>query len=239
MRDVERARQLLGSAQRVVSFSGAGLSAESGIGTFRDADGVWSKVDPRIYASAEGFAKHPREVSEWYAQRRQSLAEAEPNAAHTSLAESDFSRHITQNVDNLLERSGAANVVHLHGFLDHDRCNVACGYRAVVDLTNPQPLHDCPDCGAMVRPDVVWFGEMLPELAWHQAETALESAEVVVVIGTSGEVWPAADLISRCETVITINTEPTRVGQDATVELIGPAASVVPDLLRRDDPRIR
>ena len=239
MRDLERARRLLGSAQRVVSFSGAGLSAESGIATFRDSDGVWSKVDPRIYASTEGFRRHPQDVSEWYAQRRRSLADVEPNAAHTSLAEADFSLHITQNVDNLLERSGAINVVHLHGFLDHDRCDVACGYRTAVDLANPPPLHTCPDCGAMVRPDVVWFGEMLPELAWQQAEAALALADVVVVIGTSGEVWPAADLISRCETVITINKEPTRVGQEAAVELIGPAASVVPALLRQDDPRIR
>ena len=89
----------------------------------------------------------------------------------------------------------------------------------------------------MVRPDVVWFGEMLPELAWQQAESAIESADVVVVIGTSGDVWPAANLISRCETLITINKDPTRVGQAAAVELIGPAASVVPALLRPDDPR--
>ena len=237
MRDMALARQLLASAQRVVSFSGAGLSAESGIATFRDVDGVWNQVDPRVYASAEGFRKQPREVSEWYAQRRRTLAKVEPNAAHSSLAEADFSLHITQNVDNLLERSGATNVVHLHGYLDRDRCDVGCGYHATVDLSNPPPLHSCPDCGAMVRPDVVWFGEMLPELAWQQAESAIESADVVVVIGTSGDVWPAANLISRCETLITINKDPTRVGQAAAVELIGPAASVVPALLRPDDPR--
>lgn len=237
--DIERARHLISSADRVVSFSGAGLSAESGIATFRDPDGVWSQVDPTVYASAEGFRRHPQQVSEWYAQRRRTLASTEPNPAHIALAGSSWHLHITQNVDNLLEQAGATNVVHLHGRLDRDRCHAACGYLTVIDLADPPILGTCPDCGAVARPDVVWFGEMLPELAWHQAESAMETADVAVVIGTSGEVWPAAGLIDRAKVVISINQEPTTAGRRAAVELIGPAATVVPELISQGGRRTR
>jgi len=239
MDDLDHARSLISEASKVVSFSGAGLSAESGIATFRDPDGVWNKVDPAIYASAAGFRAKPNEVSEWYAHRRRTLASTSPNAAHLALAASNWQLHITQNVDNLLERAGANKVVHLHGVLDRDRCHAGCGYHCAVDLSNPPALRTCPDCGSMVRPDVVWFGEMLPELAWHQAESAIEQAEVTVVIGTSGEVWPAAGLIDRARAVITINQESTRVGRRSAVELIGPAATVVPALLSPSGPNIR
>ncbi len=239
MDNLRHARTLISEASQVVSFSGAGLSAESGIATFRDPDGVWSKVDPAVYASAAGFRARPNEVSEWYGHRRRTLAMTNPNAAHLALAATNWQLHITQNVDNLLERAGANNVVHLHGVLDHDRCQNGCGYHCAVDLSNPPALHTCPDCGSMVRPDVVWFGEMLPELAWHLAETAIEQADVTVVIGTSGEVWPAAGLIGGARTVIAINREPTKIGRHAAVELIGPAATVVPALVSPADPNTR
>lgn len=239
MDSLDRARRLIAEASQVVSFSGAGLSAESGIATFRDPNGIWSKVDPAVYASVAGFRAQPNEVTEWYAHRRRTLANTNPNAAHLALAASTWRLHITQNVDNLLERAGANNVVHLHGVLDHDRCHAGCGYLGAVDLANPPGLRTCPDCGSMVRPDVVWFGEMLPELAWHQAESAIEHADVTVVIGTSGEVWPAAGLIGHARTVIAINQEPTEVGRHAAIELIGPAATVVPALVSPGDPNTR
>jgi len=237
--DLDRARRLIDEASTVVSFSGAGLSAESGIATFRDPDGVWSKIDPAIYASEAGFRSQPEEVSRWYAHRRRTLASTGPNAAHLALAASGWHSHITQNVDNLLEQAGAQHVTHLHGVLDHDRCQDRCGYRSAVDLTDPPILGTCPRCGSLLRPDVVWFGETLPEPAWASAGSAIEAADVTVVIGTSGEVWPAAGLIDRARTVITVNQESTPVGRRAAVELIGMAATVIPSLLSPGDPSTR
>lgn len=234
--NLELARHLLADAKNVVSFSGAGLSAESGIATFRDPDGVWKQVDPTVYASAQGFRAQPTEVSDWYAARRRTLAHTTPNDAHRALARSGWQRHITQNVDNLLERAGASNVVHLHGTLDSDRCHTNCGYITAVDLAQPPALGTCPDCGAMLRPNVVWFGEMLPPSAWEDAESAIRAADIAVVIGTSAEVWPAAGLIAEAQQLISVNTEPTAVGRRATVELIGSAATVVPKLLTSGGP---
>ena len=237
--NLEVARKLLADARNVVSFSGAGLSAESGIATFRDPDGVWKQVDPTVYASAQGFQSQPTAVSDWYAARRRTLAHTTPNEAHQALARSGWQSHITQNVDNLLERAGARNVVHLHGTLDSDRCHAACGYVNAVNLAQPPPLSTCPDCGAMLRPNVVWFGEMLPASAWETAESAIRSADIAVVIGTSAEVWPAAGLIAEAQQVISVNTERTFVGRLATVELIGSAATIVPKLVTSADPNIR
>ena len=234
--DLEAARDLLADARNVVSFSGAGLSAESGIATFRDPDGVWKQVDPTVYASAHGFQAQPTEVSDWYAARRRTLAGTTPNDAHHALARSGWQSHITQNVDNLLERAGARNVVHLHGTLDSDRCHANCGYVLGVDLAQPPSLGTCPDCGAMLRPNVVWFGEMLPPSAWEAAESAIRGADVAVAIGTSAEVWPAAGLIAEAKQVISVNTEPTFAGRRATIELIGSAATVVPKLLTSAGP---
>jgi NAD-dependent deacetylase len=234
--NLDLARHLLANAKNVVSFSGAGLSAESGIATFRDPEGVWKQVDPTVYASPQGFRARPTEVSDWYAARRRTLAQTTPNDAHHALARSGWQRHITQNVDDLLERAGARDVVHLHGTLDSDRCQDNCGYVVAVDLAQPPSLGACPDCGAMLRPNVVWFGEMLPPSAWAAAESAIQSADVAVVIGTSAEVWPAAGLIAEAQQVISVNTEPTAAGRRATVELIGSAASVVPKLVMSAGP---
>ena len=236
---LEVARDLLAQARSVVSFSGAGLSAESGIATFRDPDGVWKQVDPTVYASAQGFQAQPTEVSDWYAARRRTLAHTTPNDAHHALARSGWQSHITQNVDNLLERAGVRSVVHLHGTLDSDRCHASCGYVIDVDLAHPPSLGTCPDCGAMLRPNVVWFGEMLPQSAWAAAESAIQGADVAVVIGTSAEVWPAAGLIAEAQRVISVNTEPTFAGRQATVELIGSAATIVPQLVTSGDPSTR
>lgn len=236
MAELNRARRLLAEAETVVSFSGAGLSAESGIATFRDPDGVWKKIDPTVYASAQGFRAHPTKVIEWYADRRRTLASTTPNAAHLALARTNWKAHITQNVDNLLERAGAHNIIHLHGRLDSDRCNANCGFSTQVDLTDPPGEETCPTCGAALRPSVVWFGEMLPPPAWAAAESAIRSADVVVVIGTSGEVWPAASLIDEASAVITVNTQPSGTGRRSAVELIGPAGTIVPRLVSADGP---
>lgn len=232
---IEHARQLITAAKRPASFSGAGLSAESGISTFRDArQGLWAKYDPALLASPQGFAANPEMVIEWYALRRRTIAAAEPNAAHRALATLDWP-HITQNVDDLLHRAGACNVLQLHGSIMLDRCHGNCGYEETIDPADPPALRNCPKCPSPMRPGVVWFGESLPMDAWHAAEQACTSCDVLLVIGTSAVVYPAAGLISVAKSgsakVIIVNTTASDASDLADVELIGPAGELVPKLL--------
>jgi NAD-dependent deacetylase len=229
----DSAKTALRNAVRPVTFSGAGLSAESGISTFRDAQtGLWAKYDPMTLASPDGFAADPELVVDWYNDRRRKASAAQPNPAHRALAKRDDMTHITQNVDDLLERAGATDVVHLHGSLNRDKCSGPCGHIETVNLTDPPPLHPCPQCGRHMRPDVVWFGEQLPRSAWTRAEGLAASADVFVVVGTSATVYPAAGLITTARaagaTVIVVNIEE---GAAPGIQLTGPAAQIVPDLL--------
>lgn len=228
------ARSLIHAATKIVSFSGAGLSAESGLATFRDADGVWAQYDPAIYASVDGFERDPRGVTEWYRLRRRSYASATPNAAHRALASKSMV-HVTQNIDSLLEQAGAHQVVHLHGVLDRDRCHLRCGHAETISAADPPGMRTCPQCGGMMRPDVVWFGEQLPDREWSDAESAIAEADVLLIVGTSAEVWPAAGLIHtahrRGTHIVVVNAERTQASPMATVELIGSAGELVPALL--------
>jgi NAD-dependent deacetylase len=232
---IETARRIIQEAQTVVSFSGAGLSAESGVGTFRDAGGHWAKHDPTRLASPQGFEQDPELVINWYADRRRQMAQAEPNPAHVVLAARRDIVHITQNVDDLLERAGARDVIHLHGTIGIDRCNGSCRYREMIDLADPPPLRACPRCGDRLRPDVVWFGEMLPPEAWDAAQRACRESDVLLVIGTSAVVYPAAGLIglagSLGSRVIIVNKDSSGASDLADVELLGPAGEIVPKLL--------
>lgn len=234
MSAIERAGAAIAAASRVATFSGAGLSAESGIPTFREAStGLWAKYDPTELASPEGFAHNPELVIDWYNHRRKTLSGSRPNAAHRAMANRGDMTHITQNVDHLLEAAGATDVTHLHGRIDRDRCHRSCGFIETVDLANPPGLRKCPRCGADVRPAVVWFGEPLPEAEWRKAVQAVEAADVLVVVGTSGVVVPAAGLIdhawSNGALIIVVNTEPVRT--TSHISLIGPAAAILPDIL--------
>ncbi|HVZ37311.1 MAG TPA: Sir2 family NAD-dependent protein deacetylase, partial [Polyangiaceae bacterium] len=233
------ARTLLARSHRTAVFSGAGLSAESGIPTFRGHtdDALWSRFDPQELASVEGFAANPERVIAWYNWRRGKLAHAQPNAAHMALAAQPQLVQITQNVDDLLERAGvaAARILHLHGTLGRDRCHAGCGYQEPVDLAHPPPLRPCPRCGAPLRPAVVWFGEMLPQRVWSEAQRICASVNCLLVVGTSSAVYPAAGLIEVAAaagaTVISVNTEPAGAFGPKHIELIGPASEVVPALL--------
>jgi NAD-dependent deacetylase len=229
---IENARRILAEAINLVTFSGAGLSAESGIATFREPQtGLWARYDPMKLASPEGFAENPELVVEWYNDRRRRAAAAQPNAAHRTLAERDDMVHIVQNVDDLLERAGARNVVHLHGSLNHDRCN-SCAYWEPVNLADPPALRHCPVCEDLMRPDVVWFGEPLPRTAWTRAEAAARVADALVVIGTSATVYPAAGLIEVARasgaSMVVVNIDS---GGAPGVQLTGPAAEIIPQLL--------
>ena len=234
MDGIQRAAALFGSVGRFVSFSGAGLSAESGIATFRDPQtGHWAKYDPMRLASPEGFAEDPGLVIDWYNHRRKVLAGARPNQAHQALASRRDFVHATQNVDHLLEAAGARDVAHLHGRIDADRCQAACGFVEDIAINDPPDLRPCPDCGALLRPTVVWFGEALPTGAWETALSAARSADAMLVIGTSAAIYPAAGIVDEARatgaTVVEVNIEPSISSAD--LSLIGPAAELVPRIL--------
>ena len=181
--------------KKIVVLTGAGVSAESGINTFRDADGLWEGYDVMEVASPQGFTKNPELVLDFYNQRRKQLSQVEPNAAHTALAELEASHEvivITQNVDDLHERGGSTKVIHLHGELLKARS--IKNERTVLDWDADLSLGDlCPD-GHQLRPHIVWFGEMVPLL--ETAAAYVEKADIVIIIGTSMQVYPAAGLVN-------------------------------------------
>ena len=236
---IKRAADKIASALRPVSFSGAGLSAESGIATFRDSsdeEALWSTFDPQQLASQEGFRAAPDTVIDWYNWRRKNLSAAKPNNAHRSLASLSGWRHITQNVDNLLEAAGAdANeVLHLHGSLLQDHCNARCGHAESIDLGDAPKLRRCA-CGSYMRPSVVWFGETLPADVLQSATEKTQTADLMLVVGTSAQVYPAAGLIDLAESngadIIIVNTESSSRKGAQVIELVGPAGELLPELI--------
>lgn len=231
--------EALRRAQRVTVLTGAGVSAESGVPTFRDAQtGLWARYSPEELATPEAFARHPRLVWEWYAWRRQLVAQARPNPAHLALAR--MARHfaafalITQNVDSLHQRAGNHDVIELHGNIARIKCSRGCGVATAFDETATPP--PCPRCGAPLRPDVVWFGELLPPEALARAEEAARSCDVFFSIGTSTLVYPAAELPFSARragaTVIEVNPDETPLSSHADFVLRGPAGRVLPALLQ-------
>ena len=238
-------REALSEAKRVVALTGAGISAESGVPTFRGAGGLWRNYNPQELATPEAFGRDPRLVWEWYDWRRGLIAKAQPNAGHRALVE--FERRatdagegrgsftlITQNVDGLHDRAGSRNVAKLHGDIWVVRC-VACGREArneQVPLAEIPP--HCP-CGALRRPGVVWFGEPLPPGEWARAEEASHWAQVLLVIGTSAVIYPAAGLAEIAQRagarVAVINPEPTPLDSLADWVVHGQAGEVLPSLL--------
>lgn len=240
MTPLEHARDLIAKAVRPVIFTGAGVSADSGVPTFRGAaaDALWGKYDPRQLASPEGFALDPKLVYDWYTWRRSQLAEVEPNPAHHAIAR--YQEHgavvITQNVDGLHERVAPAGAaIHpLHGTLAEDRCG-GCDRREPIDLNHLPPLRVCPLCRRLLRPAVVWFGEPLDPRIWRAAERAARRADVLVVVGTSGDVYPAASLVEFAAgsgaDVIVVNLETGPLDARADLTLHGRAADIVPRLL--------
>lgn len=233
-----RARALLAPGRRIVAFTGAGLSAESGVPTFRDAatDALWARHDPARLASPEGFAADPATVLAWYAWRRRRVAEATPNAAHHALARRRDVVNVTQNVDDLLERAGVSGAIHLHGTLGADRCDGDCGHRETVELAEADAApRRCPGCGSALRPDVVWFGEPLPAAAWRAAAERCAGCAVLLVVGTSGVVHPAASLVDRARaagaTIVVVDPNPTAAAQRGDLVIPAPAGAVLPELL--------
>ncbi|HUI63245.1 MAG TPA: NAD-dependent deacylase [Bacteroidota bacterium] len=230
----------LREAHSIVAFTGAGISAESGVPTFRGADGIWAKLRPEELASMDGFLKNPSLVWEWYAHRKRIISAIHPNAGHYALVEMEKQTPqfavITQNIDNLHRRAGSKTVYELHGNIERNYC-MKCGKTfADAFVLAVAGLPKCDSCGGMVRPDVVWFGEMLPEEEWESSVAAAEGADLFLSIGTSAVVYPAASLpllARRADAyVVEINPEPTPITDKVDEFLDGPSGEVLPMLVR-------
>jgi NAD-dependent deacetylase len=241
--------ELLRDAKRVVVFTGAGMSAESGVPTFRDAlTGLWARFDAKALATPEAFQADPALVWGWYEGRRAEVERVNPNAGHRAVAAIEarvaHTTVITQNVDDLHERAGSRSPIHLHGSLFTPRCS-ECATPANTEppaKAGPEEAGRimppaCAKCGAHVRPGVVWFGENLPTNALSAATEAAFDCDLLFTIGTSGLVYPAAEIpyvAARAgATVVQINPEPTTLDALADVNLRGRAAEILPDLVAR------
>jgi NAD-dependent deacetylase len=226
--------------RQIFILTGAGISAESGLGTFRDRGGLWARFDPLTLATPEAFAADPDTVLDFYNHRRRGVLEAAPNAAHAALARAEAGLAArggrlflcTQNVDDLHERAGSAAVVHMHGELLKARCT-ACGAVSErrTDIRRDDP---CPHCGAAaLRPDVVWFGEMPKHL--DRIDAALAESELFVAVGTSGAVYPAAGYVRQARALgiptCELNLEPSDNARIFDAARYGPASAIVPDYL--------
>jgi NAD-dependent deacetylase len=227
-------------ARRVVVLTGAGVSAESGVPTFRDAQtGLWEKFKPEELATPEAFRRNPKLVWEWYAWRREKVRSVQPNAGHKALVlmakrYGGFTL-VTQNVDGLHQRAGSAGVIELHGNITRTKCfneNIVVPEWTHTGEVPPR----CPQCHGPLRPDVVWFGEDLPEAAINEAMRASSACELLLSIGTSSVVYPAAMLpeiaLRTGATVVEINPDETPLTSNATFSLRGPSGVLLPELLR-------
>ncbi|SDO38785.1 NAD-dependent deacetylase [Lutimaribacter pacificus] len=219
---------------KIVILTGAGISAESGLGTFRDKGGIWTRYPLEDVATPEGFARNPALVHDFYNQRRAQAAQAQPNAAHEALGrlQAEYAGDVvivTQNVDALHEAGGARGVLHMHGQLAHALCN-ACGHRWDAPAAMA-PADPCPACGhPETRPDVVWFGEM----PYHMDEiwAHLSDADLFAAIGTSGNVYPAAAFVQEAAAAgahtVELNLAPSLTVSDFAETRLGPATEIVP-----------
>ena len=244
---IDQVRPWLQSAGRIAMLTGAGVSAESGVPTFRDAQtGLWAHDRPEDLATEEGYRANPQRVWDWYQMRRDMVQAVRPNAGHIAVAEFQACHPerltvITQNVDGLHEAAGSPGVLALHGnlFADAwlDGCALARRPADACPVSWAEPGHPprCAQCGSLVRPAVVWFGEGLPVDTLAAAQAAAHACEVMLVVGTSGQVWPAAGLAGSARRagakVIVVNPEATALDDEADALLRGPSATVLPRLL--------
>ncbi len=230
----------LRDARHVTTLTGSGISAESGVPTFRDAQtGLWAKFRPEDLATPEAFQRNPKLVWDWYAWRRSLVAQAQPNPGHHALVDLERRvprfRMVTQNVDGLHQRAGSRDVIELHGNISRTKCFEESVLIPSWTETGETPP-PCPNCGGPLRPDVVWFGEALPQAALDQALEASQSCDLFFSIGTSTLVHPAASLpfqaLQHGATVVEINPDPTPLTARAHHVLRGPAGELLPALLR-------
>jgi NAD-dependent deacetylase len=233
-----RLAELIRRAQPCVVLTGAGVSTESGIPDFRSPTGVWACYDPMEYATIEAFRRDPVKVWDFYARRLRVLADAEPNAAHHALVELEqrglVTAVVTQNIDRLHEWAGSRDVIEVHGSIRTSTCP-RCGERVpfeeVVRLVDANGAPPCPGCGAILKPDVVMFGEPMPEAEIDRAFELARGASLLLVVGSSLEVWPVAGLpqetLDSGGVVAVVNRGPTPYDARAELTIDGPAGEVL------------
>ena len=230
---------------RVTVLSGAGISAESGVPTFRDdKNGLWARFDPYELSSVQGWERNPERVWGWYLWRHYLVSDVQPNDGHRAIAAwQDLAdvTVVTQNVDDLHERAGSTEVHHVHGSLFEFRCaRCTSPYTEALPVMTEAAIEVEPPvcgCGGLIRPDIVWFGEQLPQDTWRRSVEATEAADVMVVVGTSAIVYPAAGLaelaLARGTAVIEVNPEPTPLTPAVTLSIRESASRALPGLLER------
>ena len=236
------AKRIIDDASNIAVLSGAGISAESGIPTFRGEDGLWKNFRPEDLATPDAFSKDPKLVWEWYEWRRKLIKDSKPNPGHYALADfeqqvSDYTL-ITQNIDGLHQLAGSRNIVEMHGNLWQIRCT-SCGnieQNFEVPFKELPPL--CKNCNSLGRPNIVWFGEVIPMPIIDKSLMAIENCQVMLIIGTSGVVEPAASmgLIAKQtgKTVIEINLEPTPNSNFYDLSINGKSGEILPQIFRKE-----
>ncbi len=237
MKIPEQVIQKILSARSLVFFTGAGISAESGIPIFRGKDGIWNKLKPEELANFSAFLRNPDLVWEWYNHRKQIIHESKPNAAHYAIARMQeyFNEVIvvTQNIDNLHRRAGSKIIYELHGNIERNYC-VKCRtfYNEELAFEGKAPV--CK-CGGLIRPDVVWFGEYLPQDQFTASEEAANNCDVFFIVGTSAVVYPAASLVYTARKsgafLIEVNIEETEISRNVNESLIGKAGEILPQIV--------
>jgi len=239
---LREAARRLAAARLLVVFTGAGISKESGIATFRDKEeGLWARYDPMVLATLEGYLSDPPLVWEWFEHRFGMVADAEPNPGHTAIAELEGVLPqvvvVTQNIDGLHQRAGSTDVIELHGSMHRYKClsERHTGFTRADFAGLPDKPPRCPHCGDLLRPEVVWFGEVLPESELRRAFTLGQQCDAMLVVGTSGVVQPAATmplLAARGGAfVVDVNPERDELAVVANVFLKGPGGEVLPRLV--------
>ncbi len=232
----EKLAEKIKKARKIVFVTGAGISQESGIPTFRGKDGLWKKYDPMKLATIDAFYDDPKLVWEWYEDRRKNILAAKPNAGHDAIAKlEDFSKVVvlTQNIDGLHQRAGSTNVLELHGSIIRIKCTV-CNYKDEI-TTKFDVLPPTCKCGNILRPDVVWFGEPLPQKVWQEAVVQANSCDVMIISGTSLLVSPANSLPIYAKQnnaiLIEVNPEQTMMSTEMDLSLKTTSAAALPELI--------
>ncbi len=241
MSDIEHAQSILKSAGSLFVLTGAGISAESGIPTFRGKDGLWKNFSAQELATPEAFQRNPELVWEWYHWRQSIILKAEPNPAHLAITrlEEKFENFLllTQNVDNLHRRAGTKRVLEIHGNIFRARC-LECNKIREHQIELGKEIDNLPhcECGGLLRPDVVWFGEPIPRDVWEESLNFLERADVALICGTSGVVWPVAGIpeIAHQQGIktIEINLESTPISSLVDISIQGRAGEILPRIVK-------